>query len=61
MNFDGDCREAVNYYSAVFKTKTSELMTFEDTPQDPNFKLPEASKNMIMHISTVNKINDLIY
>lgn len=50
VNFNGDCREAVNYYSEVFKTKTPKFMTFEDAPQDPNFKLPEASKNLIMHV-----------
>ncbi|OGO78920.1 MAG: hypothetical protein A2Y23_00245 [Clostridiales bacterium GWB2_37_7] len=49
INFDGNCREAVEYYSEVFGTEKPEFMTFGDTPPDPEFVLPEEMKNLVMH------------
>lgn len=49
INFNGNCREAVEFYTEVFGAEKQPIMTFGDTPPDPNFKLPEESKNLIMH------------
>lgn len=49
LNFNGNCREAVEYYAEVFGTETPKFMTFGDSPQDPNYPLPEEAKNLIMH------------
>jgi PhnB protein len=49
MNFNGNCREAVEYYAEVFKTEISQIMTFGETPPDPNFALPEEAKHLVMH------------
>lgn len=47
--FDGNCRQAVEFYSQVFGTEITDLTTFEDTPQHPDYTLPEEAKNRIMH------------
>jgi PhnB protein len=49
INFNGNCREAVEFYSQVFGTEKPEIMTFGDAPPDPEFVLPEEAKNLVMH------------
>ncbi|WP_373233358.1 VOC family protein [Cohnella sp.] len=49
LNFNGNCREAVEYYAEVFGIETPQIMTFGDTPPDPNFSLPAEAKNLVMH------------
>lgn len=49
LNFNGNCREAVEYYAEVFQTDPPQIMAFGDTPPDPNFSLPEEAKNLVMH------------
>jgi PhnB protein len=49
INFDGDTREAVEFYAKVFETETPRLMTFEEMPGDPSQPIPEAAKRRIMH------------
>jgi len=47
--FNGNCREAVEFYVKVFGTEKPQIMTFGDTPPDPKFPLPEEAKALIMH------------
>jgi PhnB protein len=49
INFNGNCREAVEFYAQVFGTEKPQIMTFGDTPPDPEFALPEEAKNLVMH------------
>lgn len=49
FNFNGNCRDAVEFYSKVFGIEKQKIMTFGDSPSDPNFPLPEEAKNLIMH------------
>lgn len=49
LNFNGNCREAAEFYAEVFGTESPQIMTFGDTPPDPNFTLPEEAKNLVMH------------
>jgi len=51
INFQGTCREAVEYYADVFQTAKPEFMTFAEMPPNPSFHLPEEAKNLIMHTS----------
>ncbi|SDC01555.1 PhnB protein [Paenibacillus sp. UNCCL117] len=53
MNFNGNCREAVEFYAEVFKTEKPHMMTFGEAPPNPEFTLPEAAKNLIMHAKLV--------
>jgi len=49
INFDGNCREAAEFYAKAFKTEVNNLMTYGDTPPDPSFALNEADKDKIMY------------
>ncbi|NBG87863.1 VOC family protein [Isachenkonia alkalipeptolytica] len=50
MNFNGNCKEAVEYYAEIFETTEPEFMTFGEAPEDPLFHLPEDTKDRIMHV-----------
>ncbi len=47
--FDGNCREAFDFYRSVFGGDFSVLQTFGDGP--PDMGVPEAEKDRIMHVS----------
>lgn len=47
--FNGNCREAVEFYAQVFATEKPKIMAFGDAPPNPNMTIPEGAKNLIMH------------
>jgi PhnB protein len=49
VNFDGNCREAVEFYASVFETEPPQFMTFGEAPEDPEYPLPVAVKELIMY------------
>lgn len=51
INFQGNCREAVEFYEQVFGTDKPDFMTFGEMPQGPDsqFTLPDNLKSWIMH------------
>ena len=49
FNFDGNCREAVEFYAKVFKSEAKNLMTFSQAPPDPKFPLQEVDKDKLMY------------
>ncbi|MBS4176704.1 VOC family protein [Lederbergia citrea] len=49
LNFNGNCREAVEFYAQVFGKEKPKIMTFGETPPNPEFPLPEEAKNLVMH------------
>ena len=49
LTFDGNCREAFDFYRSVFGGEFSALETFGNGP--PDMGIPEAEKNNIMHVS----------
>jgi PhnB protein len=49
INFNGNCREAVEFYAVVFGTEKPKIMSFGETPPDPNYPLPEEAKHLVMH------------
>ena len=49
LNFDGNCREAVEFYADVFNTEMQEIMTFDQMPPDEDFTVPEEAKNLVLH------------
>jgi PhnB protein len=49
VNFNGDTREAVEFYAQVFVTEKPNIMTYGEAPPSPEFPLPEEAKNLIMH------------
>jgi PhnB protein len=49
LNFDGNTREAVEFYARVFDTEPQQTQTYGELPEDPSHPLPEAARNRIMH------------
>lgn len=49
FNFNGNCREAVEFYADVFGTEKPKMMTFGEAPPNPEYTLPEEAKHLIMH------------
>ncbi|MFS0821154.1 VOC family protein [Bacillus sp. 1P02SD] len=47
--FNGNCREAVEFYAKVFNNETPQIMTFGQSPQSPEYQLPEEAKDLVMH------------
>ncbi len=51
INFNGNCREAVEFYAEVFNTEKQEIMTFAEMPPDPEFEVPEEARDLVLHTS----------
>ncbi len=49
LTFDGNCREAFEFYRSVFGGEFQSFQTFADAP--PDLPVPEAEKNQVMHVS----------
>ena len=51
INFQGNCREAVEFYTRAFGTEKPHIMTYGDMPQETDgaFPLPDDSRDWIMH------------
>ena len=49
LHFNGNCREAFEFYRSVFGGDFEILQTFNDGP--PGMGIPDAEKNNIMHVS----------
>lgn len=49
INFDGECREAVEFYAKTFKSEVQDLMTYSQMPPDPDYTIPEEDKNRVMY------------
>lgn len=53
MYFEGNARDAVDFYSEVFEVKKNEIMTYGDQPTDSNVKMSESERKLIMHTDLV--------
>jgi len=51
INFNGNCREALEFYTKVFETGEPQIMTFGDAPSNPQFPITEDVKKLIMNAS----------
>ncbi len=49
INFDGNCREATQFYAKVFESEVQCLMTYGEMPPDPNYPLSDADKEHVMY------------
>ena len=49
LNFNGNCREAVEFYAKAFGVEKQQITSFGDMPPNPKFPLPEEAKNLVMH------------
>ncbi|HYH03016.1 MAG TPA: VOC family protein [Bacillota bacterium] len=48
IHFNGNCREAVEFYAKVFGIEKPPIMVFGDAPPNPEMSLPETAKNLVM-------------
>ncbi|MCL6604419.1 MAG: VOC family protein [Paenibacillus sp.] len=55
LNFNGNAREAVEFYAEVFETEAPTIMTFGESPQNPDYPLPEEAKDLVMHSQLIIK------
>lgn len=49
INFNGNCREAVEFYAEVFKTEKPKFMLFGDIPSNGETSFTEETKKLVMH------------
>ena len=49
INFDGDCRQAIEFYAKVFETEPQGTMTYGQAPHTAGYTVPEAAKERIMY------------
>lgn len=46
---DGNAQEAMNFYKEALDAEILYSQTFGESPEDPEFQLPEEAKDRIMH------------
>jgi PhnB protein len=51
LTFNGNCKEAFDFYKSVFGGEFPYVGTFRDMPQDAGMTMPETELDRIMHIS----------
>lgn len=55
LYFNGNCREAVEFYAKVFGTEKPQIMTYGEAPQNPEFPIKEEVKDLVIHAQlTIN-------
>ena len=47
--FDGNCRDAVEFYARVFKSSVNNLMTYGDAPPDPDNPVSEENRDRVLY------------
>ena len=51
INFNGNCKQAVDFYARVFKSNVEGMMTFDQMPPDPAYTVADEDKAKIMYCS----------
>lgn len=51
INFDGNCREAVEFYANVFGVDMPEIMTYADAPPETGMDIRDDLLDRVMHTS----------
>lgn len=59
--FQGNCREAVEFYAEVFKAEPAKIMTFGEMPPDPSFPMPEEIKGLVANTSLYIKDTTIMF
>ena len=49
LTFDGNCREAFEFFRSVFGGEFAVMQTFADGP--PDMPMPEGAEDLVMHVS----------
>ncbi|MCL1839452.1 VOC family protein [Candidatus Saccharibacteria bacterium] len=51
INFNGNCQEALEFYSKIFKSEITSPMTYAQAPPDSGYEIAEADKDRVMYAS----------
>jgi PhnB protein len=51
LNFNGNCESAFNFYKSVFGVEFTYIGRFGEMPETEEYKVPEADKGKVMHVS----------
>ena len=51
LYFDGNARDAVEFYSEVFETPKEHIATYAEMPSDSDMPSPENAENLVMNTS----------
>ncbi|MEG0990834.1 MAG: VOC family protein [Gordonibacter sp.] len=51
INFNGNCKDAVDFYARVFKANVEGMMTFDQMPPDPAYTVADEDKAKVMYCS----------
>ncbi len=51
LTFNGNCREAFEFYKEIFQKEFTNLTTFAEMPAQDGFDIPDSEKDKIMHVS----------
>jgi len=51
LTFNGNCEEAFSFYKSVFGGEFTFIGRFGEMPESEDYKVPEADKGKIMHVS----------
>lgn len=51
LNFDGNAKEAMDFYKTVFRKEFDTVQKFSEMPPQEGVQFPEEEKDRIMHIS----------
>jgi PhnB protein len=51
LNFNGNCEDAFNFYKTIFGGEFNYIRHFGEMPVSAEFKVPEADKDKVMHVS----------
>lgn len=49
LTFNGNCRQAYEFYAEIFGSEKGDLSTYGDAPPNPEFALPDETKQLILH------------
>ncbi len=49
INFDGNCREAVDFYAQVFRSEVQGLMTYGQMPPDPEYPVADEDREHVLY------------
>ena len=61
INFDGNCREAVQFYAKVFKSEVRDIMTYDEMPSAPDFPLDDADWGHIVNCTVPIFGSDIMF
>ncbi|WP_104202843.1 VOC family protein [Billgrantia saliphila] len=47
--FDGNCRDAFDFYQRCFDAKLEAMATYAEMPDSEGMEIPEQARNLVMH------------